>query len=282
MRRNYLLIPIAIILAGLGIVQHLSIGRTQPPRAPGASSAINNDSNQTASNASFALRGTTLLTTPVTEAMREEQRQQIIHYFEAQIAATPAKRDALWRTNFASLSAYQASVEPHRAHLREMLGLVNAHVGTAQTKLLNESASLEVEDVTLPMESGLTARALVFLPKSVTLAGGVIAIPPATESREEFAGVMEGAKPAAWLKTLLARSLAVAVPITIERGDDHPICLQAGGKDRRRVLWRAGFIVGRTMVGLEVQQALALRQYLALRRELAAKPIAIMGRDKEP
>ena len=49
----------------------------------------------------------------------------------------------------------------------------------------------------------------------------------------------------------------------MERSDDHPICRQAGGKDRRRVLWRAGFIVGRTMVGLEVQQALALRQYLA-------------------
>ncbi len=270
--------PIFVILAGFGIVRHLSIGKAQSPLAPGATSEVSNDSTQTASNLAVALHGTALLNKPVTEGMREEQRQQIIHYFEAQIAATPARRDALWRTNFSSLNAYKASVEPHRAHLREMLGLVNAHTGTPQSKILSESASIKVEDVTLTMDSGLTARALIFLPKSVALAGGVIAIPPATESREEFAGVTEGAKPAAWLKVLLARKLAVAVPITIERSDNHPICQQAGGKDRRRVLWRAGFIVGRTVVGLEVQQALALRQYLASRGELAAKPIAIIGR----
>jgi hypothetical protein len=134
--------------------------------------------------------------------------------------------------------------------------------------------------LTLSLDTGFRARSLFFLPKTAALAGGVIAIPPTTESREEFAGVMDGATPAAWLKLLLARNLAVAVPITIERSDDHPICNQAGGKDRRRVLWRAGFIVGRTMVGLEVQQALALRQYLASRQEIEAKPIAVMGMEQ--
>src|ERR1019366_3535664 len=84
-------------------------------------------------------------------------------------------------------------------------------------------------------------------------------------------------EPDAWLKALLARNMAVAIAITIERTDDHVICRQAGGKDRRRVLWRAGFIVGRTMVGLEVQQAVALRQYLSTRGEVAEKPVALMG-----
>jgi dienelactone hydrolase len=158
-----------------------------------------------------------------------------------------------------------------------MLGLADVHSGTPRIKILNENANLRVEGVTLPTDSGLSLRALIFFPKPATLAGGVIAIPPATESREEFAGVLEGARPASWLKILLVRSVAVAIPITVERRDDHPICQLAGGKDRRRVLWRAGFIVGRTMVGLEVQQALALRQYLSTRREVAAKPIAVMG-----
>ena len=119
--------PIFVILAGFGIVRHLSIGKAQSPLAPGATSEVSNDSTQTASNLAVALHGTALLNKPVTEGMREEQRQQIIHYFEAQIAATPARRDALWRTNFSSLNAYKASVEAHRAHLRELLGLVNAH-----------------------------------------------------------------------------------------------------------------------------------------------------------
>jgi dienelactone hydrolase len=214
----------------------------------------------------------------VGEEIREEQRQQIIRYFKSQIAATPAKRDALWQPDFSSLGAYKAAVRQHRAHLREMLGLVDIHLGTPQIKILNESANLRVEDVTLPTDSGLSARALIFFPKPAPAAGAIIAIPPASESREEFAGVMEGEAPAAWLQGLLERKVAVAIPITIERRDDHPICRSAGGKDRRRVLWRAGFIVGRTMVGLEVQQTLALRQYLAARQEIAAKPIAVMGK----
>src|ERR1019366_10318320 len=87
-------------------------------------------------------------------------------------------------------------------------------------------------------------------------------------------------EPDAWLKALLARNMAVAIAITIERTDDHVICRQAGGKDRRRVLWRAGFIVGRTLVGLEVQQAIVLRQYLSTRGDVKAKPIAVMGDDQ--
>ena len=225
----------------------------------------------------FALQGTALLTSPIPEDIREKQRQQIIHYFESRIAATPAQRDALWRPDFSSHSAYQSSLQLHRTHLGEMLGLGEMRIGAPHINVLAENAGIRIEDVILPLDSGLTARALVFLPKSAKPAGSVIVIPPAHESREEFAGVAEGAKPAAWLASLLARDITVAVPITIERREDHLICEQAGGKDRRRVLWRAGFIVGRTLVGLEVQQALALRQYLASLQGAAAKPIAIMG-----
>jgi dienelactone hydrolase len=270
----------AIILAGLTSARLTPLGKAQPLQEAGTTSQVRNPQTPASSDAAFALQGTALLTKPVTEDIREEQRQQIIRYFQGQIAATPAKRDAIWRPNFSSLGMYKATIEKHRAHLREILGIVDVHLGIAQVKTLSDNESLRVEDVTLPTDSGLSARALIFFPKSATLVGGVIAIPPATESREEFAGVMEGARPAAWLKVLLARNVAVAVPITIERRDDHPICKQAGGKDRRRVLWRAGFIVGRTMVGLEVQQALALHQYLASRQKVAAKPIAVMGMEQ--
>ncbi|MFN8008031.1 MAG: hypothetical protein U0V70_13600 [Terriglobia bacterium] len=62
-----------------------------------------------------------------------------------------------------------------------------------------------------------------------------------------------------------------------ERRDDHQICQQAGGKDRRRILWRAGFVVGRTLVGLEVQQVMALREYLENRQKSLSDRIAVMG-----
>jgi dienelactone hydrolase len=226
------------------------------------------------------LRGTALLTLPITDDIREEQRQQIIRYFTTQIAATPAERDLLWHPNFFSLRTYRSSIRAHRAHLREMLGLIPFKSGTPQIKILREDAHLQIEDVTLPMDSGWSARALVFLPRAKVIPMCLIAVPPATESREEFAGIMEGTKPAKWLQALLARDVVVAIPMTVERTDGGPICKQAGGKDQRRVLWRAGFIVGRSMVGLEVQQVLAVREFLMELPSAFRSETLVMGQDE--
>jgi len=228
-------------------------------------------------NSTFALEGTELLRRAVTEDIREEQRQQIIRYFLAQIATTPMKRDSRWQTDFSSLKSYKASVEGHRSNLRAMLGLIQSKLGTPTVKLLRDEAGLRVEDVTLPIDSGFSARALFFLPQSSSPVSAIIAVPPATESREEFTGIAEGMTPSQWLRTLLAHNIAVAVPLMVERRDDHPLCRQAGYKDRRRILWRAGFVVGRTLVGVEVQQVLALREFLASQGSIDSSKIGVMG-----
>ena len=158
-----------------------------------------------------------------------------------------------------------------------MLGLIQPKLGAPQVKLLEENKNLRIHDLTLPIDKELSVRAFIFLPHSSAPTAAVIVIPPDNQSREEFTGAATGMKPAKWLTALLERNIAVAVPLMVERRDDHPICRQAGGKDRRRVLWRAGFIVGRTLVGLEVQQVLALREFLASQKEINGKQIAVMG-----
>jgi len=228
-------------------------------------------------NSTFALEGTELLRRAVTEDIREEQRQQILRYLLARIATTPVERDSRWQTDFSSLQSYRASVEAHRSNLRAMLGLIEPKPGTPTVKLLSEEAGLRVEDVTLPIATGFSARALLFLPNSSSPVAAMIAVPPATESREEFAGIAAGMAPSQWLRTLLAHNIAVAVPLMVERRDDHPLCRQAGNKDRRRILWRAGFIVGRTLVGVEVQQLLALRQFLASQGNIDPGKIGVIG-----
>jgi hypothetical protein len=214
---------------------------------------------------------------PISGDIREEQRQQIIRYFLKQIAATPAKRERLWQPNFSSVAVYRASVQEHRDHLRKMLGLIHPRPGNPDIKVLHESENLRIEDVTLPIEAELQVRALLFLPRSSAATPAVIALPSEDTTREDFTGIAEGMTPAPWLTTLLERNVAVTVPVMAERRDDHPICRQAGNKDRRRVLWRAGFIVGRTLVGLEVQQVLALRGFLSSRREINPRQIAVIG-----
>jgi dienelactone hydrolase len=268
---------VVIIVLALTATWWGSPNAALPQHAPGAADMIGSDQSHASSPATFALRGTALLATPITDDIREQQRQQIIRYFTARIAETPAMRDRMWRPDFSSLKAYQASLQSHRAHLGEMLGLIQLKTGPPQVRILHEDASVLVEDVTIPMDSAWNARALVFLPRVKAIPLCVVAIPPANESREEFAGVAEGSKPALWLQALLARDVAVAIPENVERTDDHPICKQAGGKDRRRVLWRAGFIVGRSLVGMEVQQAQAIHSFLAELPGAGRTPVAVMG-----
>lgn len=273
--RKHLIFVILVALAAVGFRQTAAARSWQGAATHNEVSA---PKTQEKSISPSALAGTTLLTRCISDEIREEQRQQIIRYFKLQIAATPAKRDAIWLPDYSSPKTYRSSMEEHRSRLREMLGITETSLRTPHIERLEETSSLRVEDVTLTTNSGFVARALIFIPKSQSCAGSVIAIPPTDSTREEFAGVLEGMKPSGWLMALLARNIAVAIPITIERRDDHSICQLAGGKDRRRVLWRAGFIVGRTMVGLEVQQAMAVREYLANKEELALKPMAIMGK----
>jgi len=273
--RGYLAGVLLMLCAGFVDLPRNSEGRPQTPPPADAPKEARNPTSQNSST--FALEGTEPLRLPVTENIREEQRQQILHYFSAQIAATPSRRDRLWQPDFSSRDGYRTSIEGHRLHLRAMLGLVEPKPGTPQVKTLQEKGNIKVEDVSIPIDAGLSARALLFQPQSSVPTAGIIAIPPANQSREEFAGIVSGMAPAPWLSTLLENNVTVAVPIMVERRDDHPLCREAGNKDRRRVLWRAGFIVGRTLVGMEVQQVLALREFLSLQGNVDARKIAVMG-----
>ncbi len=266
-----------LFIAILTLLAHGAGGRAQSPQP---AKTINPHSVQQSSSqekVSFPLSGTAPITPPLSGDIREEQRQQIIRYYLQQIAATPDKRDRLWHPNFSSTAFYQTSLQEHQNRLREMLGLIQPELGPPQVKLLAEKKNLRIEELTLPIDQELSVRAFIFLPHSSAPTAAVIVIPPDNQSREEFTGAATGMKPAKWLRALLERNIAVAVPLMAERRDDHPICRQAGGKDRRRVLWRAGFIVGRTLVGLEVQQVLALREFLASQKEINGKQIAVMG-----
>ncbi len=267
-----------IIIAGIAVWAIRAWPVTEVKPSPVHPIAVNSGfATQPAHGAPLVLKGTERLDLPLPWDLLEQQRQEIIHYFLSQISATPAKRDHLWHADFSSLRNYAETIQLHRSHLRQMLGLIQPKPGTPNIKVLEQEAALRIEDVTIPIDSEFRARVLVFLPHSNTPAAAVIVIPPAKESREEYLGLVEGMSPAEWLTTLLARKIAVAVPLTVERTDDHPICEKAGGRDRRTILWRASFIIGRTLVGLEVQQVLALRAFLSKTPEIDSGRIAVLG-----
>jgi dienelactone hydrolase len=229
-----------------------------------------------------ALDGTAPFKRP--DDITERQYLQIYEYFLREIAATPARRDKSWHPDYSSITAYRQSLVGHRENLRKMLGLVEAHAGKPEITRIETNEALHVEDVSIPLDQGFGVRALLFLPQSKRPQPAIIAIPPATETREQFVGVAEGMTPASWLTTLLRRGVAVSIPLMVERRGDCPLCMALRGippnfapKDRRMILYRLGFIVGRTLVGLEVEQVMALRQFLASQAEIDADRISVLG-----
>lgn len=216
------------------------------------------------------------MTSPADGSIYVQQLNEENEYWLQRTQATPALRDKLWHPNFSSLSAYRSSLDQHRQDLRHMLGLVPGRVreNVAQENVL-EQDFVRVDDVTIPVAPGFEARALVVIPAG-QVSGAVIAIPDATVSREAFLGLGEGQSTAPWLENLLRHGVAVAVPSMTERTTDYDF----GAKwkiNRRQLLYRLGFIVGRTLVGVEVQQTLAIRDYLAERLQLQDDRVGLLG-----
>ena len=161
-----------------------------------------------------------------------------------------------------------------------MLGLIAVEPQELKSRrqVLAEG-KVRIEEVRVSIDQGFDVRALVFFPESAVPAPAVIAIPSENLTRESFAGIAAGEDPKDWLLSLLSRGVAVAIPVTVERSLDHELS-QLSGKarmTRRQLLHRVGFVVGRTMVGLEVQQVMALRTFLASLKEIDAKRVAVLG-----
>ena len=207
----------------------------------------------------------------------QKQYDQIGNYFLTQIAASPARRDQIWQPRFSSPAAYEDSIAKHREDLAMMLGLLELHPQKAEVMTLAEEQGARIEQITIGLEADFALRALLFIPAGAKYAPAVVAIPDADQSPEDFAGIREGMATALWLRELLATGVAVAIPRMVERRADHALCIKAGGHDRRRMLWRLGFLVGRSLVGMEVQEVTALADYLASDPAFDAKRIAVWG-----
>lgn len=269
-------------------VAALAVSGFYAEAAPAPPAAATNGAAQTESlpRAPLALKGTALLDHPerivgvmgnsdyvIDQNLYDQARE----YFLKQIAATPTLRDKLWQPNFSSRSAYQASVKEQRQHLRKLLGLVELTPQKADVATLEKNGGVQIKEVKIALDTDFGVRALLFLPEGSGRQPAIIAIPGAEQSPEEFAGVGDGMTTALWLRKLLGRGMGVAIPEMVERRSDHSLCLKAGGQDRRRVLWRTGYITGRALLGMEVQQVAALGNYLAEQHEIDGKRVGVWG-----
>ncbi|HVL11159.1 MAG TPA: hypothetical protein VM529_01250, partial [Gemmata sp.] len=185
-------------------------------------------------------------------------------YLDRELAASPAKRDALWKADLASKEALAKSLPAKRERLRKMLGVVDERVkpnleyvaGPGKPSLIAEIDGCKIHAVRWAVLPGVDAEGLLIEPKDRPKANA-IAVPHADQLPEDLAGLTKGDD----FGLRLARNgCRVLIPTLIDRKDD----LSANAKLKRQTnlphrefLWRMAYEMGRTPTGYEVQKVLA-------------------------
>ncbi|MEX2358488.1 MAG: hypothetical protein WEE51_09150, partial [Pirellulaceae bacterium] len=194
-------------------------------------------------------------------------------------------RDQHWNRDVTSAEAYQKSVEGNRQRLAHILGVrddraepsgFQFQASEAEQWVLAEGTGYKVYAVRWPVLGSIEGEGLLLVPEGKPI-GGVIAIPDEGQTPEQLVGLTEGLAPASQFARRLAESgCEVLVPTIVPR--EGGLLKLAGGFQSqipgREFLYRSAFVLGRHLIGYEVQKVLAAVDCFAERDDL---PIGVIG-----
>lgn len=179
------------------------------------------------------------------------------------------KREHYWHRDFSSVEAYERSVATNRAHLRQLIGAVDARVAVSGFEVLTnssgatnaaETSSFTVHAVRWPVFEGVYGEGLWLRPKGTPTAR-VVAIPDADETPEMLVGLAPGLPPERqFARRLAEHGCEVVVPVLIDRQDTwsgSELIHRFTNQPHREWIYRQAFEVGRHIIGYEVEKVLA-------------------------
>ena len=219
-----------------------------------------------------ALPGTALLSE--SRDWKKETTAQLDALLDQRAEAARVSRPQHWQRDFSSPDAYERSIAPNRQRLRERIGAIDPRVevrdlnydaGLTRPALRAETASYDVYAVEWPVLNGLSAAGLLLRPKGNIVAGAVV-IPDADQPPEALVGLLPGVPPAQQFPRLLAeQGVAVLIPTLIDRrdlwsGDDR--LQKYSDQSHREWIYRQAAVVGRHIIGYEVQKVCAAVDWL--------------------
>ncbi len=186
-------------------------------------------------------------------------------YLDRELAASPKARSELWKADLATPEALAKSLPAKRERLRKLLGIVDErmpakleYVTESSTPLeLGNYAAFTVYAVRWDVLPGVQAEGLLLEPKEKATAN-VVAIPDATWTPEQIAGLARGPEP--YAKRLAESGCRVLVPMLIDRADTlsgNARLPRKTNQPHREFIHRMAFEMGRTLAGYEVQKVLA-------------------------
>jgi len=200
-------------------------------------------------------------------------------------AESVERRAKYWNRDTSSLEAYEASVEPNRKRLGEILGLRDERVSfdapelmatTDRPALIGEGPNYEIFAVRWPAFGDVHGEGLLLVPTGRPAVADIVAIPDASWSPEQITGLAPGVPSESQYARLLAESgCRVIVPALIDRK-----IAPRGGRVKlttREFLYRPAFELGRHLIGYEIQKALAAVDWFVKDAKDADPKIGVFG-----
>jgi len=196
-----------------------------------------------------------------------------------------AKRAKYWNRDVSSPEAYNKSVEPNRKRLAHILGVRDARVpfeapefvaNTSRGEHVGSGDGFDAFAIRWPAFGDVYGEGLLLLPKGKPIVADVVAIPDADQTPEQITGLVAGVPPESQFARRLAESgCRVVVPVLIDR-----TVAQRGGRSKlttREYLYRPSFVLGRHLIGYEIQKVLAVVDWFAKDANERGPKIGVIG-----
>jgi putative membrane-bound dehydrogenase-like protein len=207
-----------------------------------------------------------------------------------EIDASVEKRAAYWKRDLTTKEAYESSVAGNRERLKKILGIVDERVkdGVPETLIqpgigfsIANSAAFTASTLRWPVFRNVEAQALLLSP--VTRAADTplaIVFPDADQTPEMAAGIVAGLPEEHQIARRLAEhGCSVLVLPLLDRSDTYSVSQvgRATNQPHREFLYRPAFEMGRTVIGYEVQKALAFIDYLDREGRNKSQQVGVFG-----
>ncbi len=207
------------------------------------------------------------------------------------------RRHEYWDRNTQSVEAYRESVASNRNKLKEILGVVDPRPSVRMVSegidtegpVVGESTNSTIYRVRWTVLEGLISEGLLLVPKGDITASAVV-IPDVEEDPEMYAGLKEGPGTAL---SLAESGVQVLIPQLVDRGSNYsgnkelvprkpwtgdakPVSVTTN-QTHREWIYRQGYIMGRHIIGLEIQKVLAAVDWLEENAHDSSLPVGVMG-----
>jgi len=181
-----------------------------------------------------------------------------------------------WHRNVSSPHEYVESIHENREHFKHIIGLRDKRVPVALERygdetnlaLVGKTKTYRIYQVRWPVLEQVSGEGLLLEPKGKPR-GYIIALPDADQTPEQIAGLAPGVAPEAQIaRRFVENGFAVIVPVLINRSDaasGNPAILMTN-MPHREWIHRQAYMMGRHIIGYEVQKVLALVDWINIHR----------------